>query len=68
MPLLWDYDQEDLKKSKSPWAKIIPLERQINYGVFGKEKINLSEVKKYWNKLRIEPKRKRLFEYLIWGR
>lgn len=68
MPLVWDYNLEDLKKSKSPRAKILLLERQINYGVFGDEKIKLDEVKKYWDKLKIEPKRRRLFEYLIWGR
>ncbi len=68
MPFLWDYDIEDLKKSKSPRAKILLLERQINYGVFGDEKIKLSEVKKYWDKINIEPKRRRLFEYLIWGK
>lgn len=68
MPLVWDYDIEELKKSKSPRAKILLLERQINYGVFGGEKIKLKEVKKYWNKLNIEPKRRRLFEYLIWGK
>lgn len=68
MPLVWDYDLEELKKSKSPRAKILLLERQINYGVFGEEKIKLADVKKYWHKLNIEPKRRRLFEYLIWGK
>lgn len=68
MPFLWDYDIEELKKSKSPRAKILLLERQINYGVFGDEKIKLSEVKKYWDKLNVEPKRRRLFEFLIWNR
>lgn len=68
MPLLWDYNLKDLKKSKSPRAKILLLERQINFGVFAGEKIKLQEVKKYWHKLNIEPKRRRLFEYLIWGR
>lgn len=68
MPFLWDYDLEELKKSKSPRAKILLLERQINYGVFGDEKIDLAEVEKYWDKLNIEPRRKRLFEFLIWER
>ncbi len=68
MPFLWDYDIKELEKSKSPRAKILLLERQINYGVFGDEKVKLSEVKKYWDKLNIEPKRRRLLEFLIWNR
>jgi len=68
MPFLWDYDIEELRKSKSERAKIFLLERQIDYGVFGDEKIALSEVKKYWDKINIEPKRRRLFEFLIWNK
>lgn len=66
MPLIWDYDIKELKKTKE--GKKLILERQINYGVFGKEKINLKEVKKNWGKLNIEPKRKRLMKLLIWGK
>lgn len=66
MPLIWDYDINELKKTKS--GRLLILERQINYGVRGKEKISLSEVKKNWNKLDIEPDRKRLFKLLIWGK
>ena len=66
MPFLWDYDLEELKKSKSPRAKILLLERQINYGVEEEEKINLADVKRYWDKLQLFPRKRRLFEYLIW--
>ena len=66
MPVIWDYDINELKKTKS--GRLLILERQINYGVRGKEKISLSEVKKNWNKLDIEPDRKRLFKLLIWGK
>ena len=45
------------------------MERQINYGVDENEKINLDDVKMNWNKLQImSPYRKRLFEFLIWGK
>jgi len=66
MAHVWDYDIKTLKKSKR--GQLLLLERQINYGVYpsDKEKINLSEVKRYWNKLNIEPKRRRLLELLIW--
>lgn len=65
---VWDYDEKQLKKSK--WGKLLLLERQINYGMYmsDKDKIKLSDVKKYWNKLKIEPKRRRLFRLLIWGK
>ena len=66
MPVIWDYDINELKKTKS--GRLLILERQINYGVRGKEKISLSEVKKNWNKLNLDPLKKRLMELLIWGR
>lgn len=68
MAHVWDYDINTLKKSKR--GRLLLLERQINYGVYpsDKEKIKLSEVKKYWNQLQIEPKRRRLLELLIWNK
>lgn len=66
MPVIWDYDINELKKTKS--GRLLILERQINYGVWGREKISLSEVKKNWHKLDIEPDRRKLFKLLIWGK
>ncbi len=63
--MLWDYDKNTLKKSKK--GRLLILERMINYGP-GKEKIKLSEVKKYWDKLELFPLRKRILELLIWGK
>lgn len=65
---VWDYDIKTLRKSKR--GRLLLLERQINYGVYpsDKEKIKLSEVKKYWNQLQIEPKRRRLLKLLIWNK
>lgn len=62
---LWDYDKKTLAKSKQ--GKILLLERLINYGP-ATEKIKLSEVKKYWSKLKLWPARKRFFELLLWGK
>ncbi|MFH1601472.1 MAG: hypothetical protein ABIB61_00765 [Candidatus Shapirobacteria bacterium] len=67
MVYLWDYDLKKLKKNKSERAKIFLLERMINYGP-GKEKIDLKEVKKYWDKLNLFKLQRRLFELLIWGK
>lgn len=68
MPFIWDYDIKELKKTKS--GRLLILERQINYGIYpsDKEKIDLSEVKRRWMELDLEPQRKRLFELLIWGK
>lgn len=66
MPLIWDYDINELKKSKS--GRLLILERQINYGVKGEEKISLSEVKKNWSKLHLDPLKKKLMKLLIWGK
>lgn len=67
MVYLWDYDEKELKKSEH--GKIFILERLINYGPSKKgEKIKLSLVKKYWNKLDLYPQAKRLMELLIWGK
>lgn len=65
MQHVWDYDVEELKKTRS--GRLLLLERQINFGIVDGEKINIVEVKKNWHQLNLEPKRKRLFELLIWG-
>ncbi|MBI2597108.1 hypothetical protein HYW41_03050 [Candidatus Daviesbacteria bacterium] len=69
MPLIWDYDINELKKTKS--GRLLILERLINYGPTNKrEKISLSEVKKNWERLKgnLFPLPKRLMELLIWGK
>lgn len=68
MVFIWDYDKKELEKSEQ--GRILLLERQINYGIYlsDKEKIKLSEVKKYWNKLNLEPRRRKLFELFLWGK
>lgn len=63
---LWDYDYDELKKTKS--GRLLILERMINYGPDKGEKISLSEVKKNWKNLHLEPLRKRMMELLIWGK
>lgn len=65
MVYIWDYDISELKKTEA--GRIFILERMINYGP-GKEKIKLSEVKRYWNRLHLQPLAQRLFELLIWGK
>ena len=64
MPLIWDYDINELKKTKS--GRLLILERMINYGPDKGEKISLSEAKKNWDKLYLDPLKKRLMKLLIW--
>lgn len=63
---LWDYDKKELEKTEK--GRIFILERMINYGPPEGEKINLADVKKYWDQLELFPTRKRLLELLIWGK
>lgn len=65
MHYLWDYDRKELEKTES--GRIFILERMINYGPDKGEKISLSKVKKYWNKLNLDLRKKDLFRYLIWN-
>lgn len=68
MPLIWDYDIQELKKTKS--GRLLILERMINYGPGKGEKISLSEVKKNWEKIKdnLFSLQKQLLELLIWGK
>lgn len=63
---LWDYDYNELKKTEQGRIKI--LERKINYEPGKGEKINLADVKKYWDKLKLFPNAKKLMELLIWNK
>lgn len=62
---LWDYREKDLKKTA--WGRKYILENMINMGP-GRRKISLKEVKKNWKDLNIDPLRRNLLRYLIWGK
>jgi hypothetical protein len=54
------------KEEKNSTVKTLArLERKVNYGTNGKEKIKRAEVKKYWNKMQLFPLQKRLFELIL---
>ena len=67
MVFIWDYDIKELKKTEA--GRILILERMINNGVYlkDKEKIPVKLVKKYWDRLHLEPDRRRFLKFLIWG-
>ena len=66
MAFIWDYDEKELKKTKT--GRILLLERMINFGPKKGEKIPLQDVKKYWDKINLFPSHRRLMELLIWGK
>ena len=65
----WSTDEKKLKKENPRGYKIWRLEQLINYGLDG-EKLDREEVKKAWSKIKdnIDPYKKRLLEYLLWGK
>ncbi len=68
MAFIWDYDINELKKTKS--GRLLILERMINYGPSKGEKISLSQVKENWDKIKdnLFDLQKQLLELLIWGK
>jgi hypothetical protein len=65
----WSVDEKKFKKENPEGYKIWKLEQMINYGAPG-EKISDKLVRKYWEKIkdRIDPYKRRLIEYLLWGK
>ena len=59
----WSVDEKELKKDKEKYA-IWKLEQMVNFGLGGK-KLKITELKKYWNKLKIDTARKRLLQILL---
>lgn len=62
----WSVDESALKKHPKKHA-IWKLEQLINFGLNG-EKISRKLLKKYWNKIRIDPARRRFLHFLLHGR
>jgi len=65
---MWDYDENKLKKIESGRVKI--LERLINFGVYlkNKEKLPITDIKKYWSVLKIDPDKKKFLKFIIWAK
>ncbi|MDO8590591.1 MAG: hypothetical protein Q7R65_01290 [bacterium] len=61
----WTIDENRLKKSKEKHA-IWRLEQLVNFGLNG-EKIKSKELIKYWDKLQLDPARKRFLQLLLHG-
>lgn len=63
----WSVDEKQFKKVSPKAYQIWRLEQTINYGEPG-EKLNLMQVKRYWNtiKTRIDPQYRSYLEFLLW--
>ena len=60
----WSVDEKELKKDKKAYI-VWRLEQLINYGLEG-EKLDKRLVKKYWNKINIDPAAREYFSFLLW--
>ena len=54
----WSTDTKELKKNPEKYS-IWKLEQMINFGLHG-EKINKEELRKYWDKITIDPQKRRV--------
>ena len=59
----WNTDTTTLKKSPQKYT-IWKLEQLINFGLNG-EKIKVSELRKYWSFLNLDPQRKQVLEFWL---
>lgn len=58
----------DTTKFKTREDKIIwELEQMINFGLGG-SRLDRKALKKYWNKLNLDPDRKRFIEFALWNK
>ena len=62
----WNIDIKSVDK-KSRKFIIWRLNQLINFGLNG-DRLNLKMVKKYWNNLSLDTKRKKFLSYIIWGK
>ncbi len=60
----WNVDTSLLKKDKKTY-QIWRLEQLINFGLNG-EKLNKNQLIKYWQRLKIDPKRRELLSFWLW--
>lgn len=59
----WNIDTTTLKKNPQKYA-IWRLEQLVNFGLNG-EKIKVSDLKKYWSFLNLDPQRKQVLEFWL---
>ena len=61
----WSVDEAQFKKADPEGYQIWRLEQMINYGLAG-EKLNEKMVRKYWDKLYLDPPTRAYLKFLLW--
>ncbi|MDP3794684.1 MAG: hypothetical protein Q8R13_02020 [bacterium] len=61
----WSVDIEALKKDPEQYA-IWRLEQLINFGTDG-EQISEAQLRRFWDRLTLDPERRRFIGFLLWG-
>ncbi len=62
----WSIDLRELNK-KPKYALLWKTEQAINFGLNG-EKLDKKVVRKLWNKIHIDPARRKFLRLLLWPR
>ena len=60
----WSTNTRELRKNKDKFT-VWELEQLINFGL-GKEKLKLSELKKYWSVINIDPAKRTFLALFVW--
>ena len=60
----WSVDLRELNK-KPKYALLWKIEQAINFGLNG-EKLDKKLVRKFWNRINIDPARRKLLRLLLW--
>lgn len=66
----WSVDEEKFRKEDPEKYRLWRLAFTINYGLGKNERLDKQEVKNAWPMIKsdIDPYKRRLIEYLIWGK
>ena len=62
----WSTDEEAMKKADPEGYEIWRLEQMINYGLKLGEKLPEFKVRKYWDRLALDPIKKDYLAFLLW--
>lgn len=61
----WSVDTRELEKDPEAYA-IWRLEQMVNFGT-EEELISANMLEKYWDRLVLDPDKKRFLSFLLWG-
>ncbi len=62
----WSTDEQAIKNMSPDARNIWRLEQLINFGLQG-ERLSVSQLKKYWSKIEIDPGHRTYLEFLLHG-